>query len=125
MNRKNSWKSILPLVGLVVIMMTAASVCAEEPLAREDQLADDTMVTENLGETEGDTEPLLIAPLEEDDPYSTDPADDGNFTDTMVISPGPKESVQASIPLDWPVLGIVGAVVVIALALIGIAIRRK
>jgi len=106
-------------------MMTAASVCAEEPLAREDQLADDTMITENLGETEGDTEPLLIAPFEEDDPYSTDPADDGNFTDTMVISPGPKESVQASIPLDWPVLGIVGAVVVIALALIGIAIRRK
>ena len=116
---------MINIVGLILIMMTAASVCAEDPIARENQLPDEGANTSDIGENEGDIEPTLIAPGENETIDNSDPANDQNFTDDMVISPGPKGSSKGTTPLDLPLLGIIGAVIVIALVIIGIAIRRK
>jgi tetrahydromethanopterin S-methyltransferase subunit B len=57
---------------------------------------------------------MLIATLENE-----------TTNETLVISPGPEGTSKTASTLDLPLFGIIGAVVIIALALVAIAIRRK
>jgi hypothetical protein len=108
------WKSLMTLGGLLlVLMMTAASVSAEDPIARDGSAPDEVTPIDDTAAT-GDAEPMLIAPLENQT---------GN--DTILISPGPEGTSKAASTLDLPLFGLIGAVVVIALAIVAIAIRRK
>jgi hypothetical protein len=114
MNMEKRWKSIMTLGGLLlVLMMTAATVSAEDPIARDGSVPDEATPIEDTT-TDGDAEPMLIAPLENE-----------TTEDTILISPGPEGTSKAASTLDLPLLGIIGAVVIIALALVAIAIRRK
>jgi hypothetical protein len=113
MEMKKRWKPMLSIGGLlIVLMMTAASVCAEDPLARDNPVPD--VPASDVDETSGD-EPMLIAPLENETSSSGD----------SVISPGPEGSSQATASLDIPLVGIIVAGVVIAVALVAIAVRRR
>ena len=101
-------------------MMTAASVCAEDPLARDNPLPDEAAAGD-VDENDGDADQMLIAPLENE----TTSGGDENSTGDMVISPGPEGSSKATASFDLPLVGIIAAGVIIALAMIAIAIRRR
>lgn len=112
MEMKKRWKPMLSIGGLlIVLMMTAASVCAEDPLARDNPVSDVT--ASDVDETSGD-EPMLIAPLENE-----------TSSGDMVISPSPEGSPEATTSLDLPLVGVIAAGVIIALAMIAIVIRRR
>ncbi len=112
MKMEKRWKTFMTFGGLLLIlMMTAASVSAEDPLARDGSVPDVTPINDTT--VDGDTEPMLIAPLENESAQD------------MVISPGPQGGTTATSSLDLSLLGVIGAVVIIVLALVAIAIRRK
>jgi hypothetical protein len=122
MKTKTSWKPLIGIVGFILLMMvTAASVSAEDPLARDNQLPDETATTD----TEGDEEPMLIATLETEENVTGDLPDYQNYTGDMLISPGPEANTEAKTSLYVPILGIIGAVIVIVLVIIGIILKRK
>ena len=122
MKTKTSWKPLIGIVGLILLMMvTAASVSAEDPLARDNQLPDEAATTD----TEGDEEPMLIATLETEENVTGDLPDYQNYTGDMLISPGPEANTEANTSLYLPILGIIGAVIVIVLVIIGIILKRK
>ena len=111
---------MIPIGGLLIIlMMTAASVCAEDPLARDNPLPDEAAAGD-IDENDGGADQMLIAPLENE----TTSSGEENSTGDMVISPGPEGSSKATISLDLPLV-IIAACVIVALAMIAIAIRRR
>jgi len=113
-------------VGLILIlMMTAASVCAEDPIARDNLLPDDAATTGYTDDNQGNVEPMLIATLETENTTTSDLPDYQNYTGDMLISPAPETNLETQTPLNLPVLGIIGAVIVLVVVIIGIIIKRK
>jgi hypothetical protein len=126
MKTKKSWKPMISIIGLILIMMmTAASVCAEDPIARENQLSDEGATTAYTADNESDAEPNLIAPGENEETATSDIPDYQNYTGDMLISPSPEGSSQTQISLDFSILGIIGAVIVIVVVIIGVVLKRK
>jgi hypothetical protein len=127
MKIKKSWKPMISIVGILVIMMTAASVAAEDPIIRETQAPEDMGMIDTIDETEGNAEPLLIATGDDiaEEGETNELPDYQNYTGDMLISPNPTTTSEATLPLSLPVLGIIGVVVIIGLAGSGILIRRK
>jgi hypothetical protein len=126
MKTQKNWKSMISIVGLMLIMMmTAASVSAEDPLVRDNQSTDEGATTDDANTTEGGEEPMLIAPGETEENATNDLPDYENYTGDMLISPGPKANSDATTLLNLPILGIIGAVIVIVVVMIGIIIKRK
>jgi hypothetical protein len=125
MKMKKSWKSMLSIVGLLLVMMTAVSVSAEDPIVRENQAPDDLGTSDIINNTED--VPMLIATgdqiVEENDTNQL--PDYQNYTGDMLISPNPKANSEAASSTDLPIIGIIGAVVIIALGLIVLLVRRK
>ncbi len=105
--------------------MAAASVSAEDPIVRETQAPDDTVMTDTFDETEGNAEPLLIATGDLEESQNSEIPDYENYTGDMLISPNPTANSEATSSLSLPLLGIIGVVVIIGLAGSGILIRRK
>ena len=105
-----SWKSILSTVSLLLIMMTAVSVSADEPLERENQLPDDRTISDDISVTDDSDEPMLISPAS---------------NETSLISPAPQGGSEAAGSLDISIIGIIGAIVIIAVGLIIIVNKRK
>lgn len=125
MKTKKNWKPMISIVGLMLIMMmTAVSVCAEDPITRDNQPPDDVMITEYTDENESNNEPNLISPGDNEETTSDLP-DYQNYTGDMLISPGPEANSDANILSNLPVLGIIGAVIIIVVVMIGIIIKRK
>ena len=124
---KKSWKPLINIVGLVlIVMMTAASVSAEDPLARDNQLPDDgAVVTGYADDNEGGDEPMLIAPGETEETSTSDIPDYQNYTGDMLISPSPEANSEAKTSLYFPIAGVIGVVLAIALVIIGITLKRK
>jgi hypothetical protein len=110
MKMTKSWKSILSTVSLLLIMMTAVSVSAEEPLERENQLTDNRTISNDVSVTDESGEQMLISPA---------------ANETSLISPAPQGGSEATGSLDIPLIAIIGAVVIIALGLIVVIVRRK
>ncbi len=106
-------------------MMTAASVNAEDPIARNNQPPDEAATTDYADDNQSDVEPILIAPGETEENATNDLPDYENYTGDMLISPGPKANSDAITPLNLPILGIIGAVIVIVVVMIGIIFKRK
>jgi len=116
---------MISALGLMLIMMTAASVSAEDPIVRESQAPDDTGVIDTIDDTEGTVEPLLIATGETEENITSELPDYENYTGDMLISPGPEATSAASTPVPLPILGVIGAVIAILVVMIGIIIKRK
>lgn len=126
MKIKKTWVPMISIVGLILIMMmTAASVCAEDPIARDNQPPAEGATTEYIDDPQGDVEPMLIAPGETEENITSDLPDYENYTGDMLISPGPEANSEAKTPLNLPFLGVIGAVVIIVVVMIGIIIKRK
>ena len=126
MKTKKNWKPMISIVGLILIMMmTAASVCAEDPITRENQPPAEEATTDYTDDNESDTEPILIAPGENEETTTSDIPDYQNYTGDMLISPGPEESSDARHRSTYSILGIIGAVIIIVVLMIGIIIKRK
>ena len=125
MNTKKSWKPLISILGLILIMMTAASVSAEDPLIRESQAPDDTGMIDTIDDTEGTVEPLLIATGEAEENITSDLPDYENYTGDMLISPGPEANSAAQAPFNLPLVGLIGAVIVVLVVMSGIIIKRK
>jgi hypothetical protein len=107
------------------MMMTAASVSAEDPIARDNQLPDEGAATSNTNDNQDDVGPMLIATGETEENATNDLPDYENYTGDMLISPGPKANSDAMTLFNLPILGIIGAVIVIVIVMIGIIIKRK
>ena len=126
MKTKKNWKPMISIVGLILIMMmTAASVSAEDPIARDNQLPDEGAATSNTDDNQDDVGPMLIATGETEENATNDLPDYENYTGDMLISPGPEANSDAMTPLHLPILGIIGAVIVIVVVMIGIIIKQK
>jgi hypothetical protein len=126
MKTKKNWKPMISIVGLILIMMmTAASVSAEDPIARDNQPPDEAATTDYTDDNQSDVEPILIAPGETEENATNDLPDYENYTGDMLISPGPKANSDAMTLFNLPILGIIGAVIVIVVVMIGIIIKRK
>jgi hypothetical protein len=116
---------MISIVGILIVMMTAASVSAEDPIVRESQAPVDTGMIDTIDDTEGTAEPLLIATGDLEESETGDLPDYENYTGDMLISPNPTADSKATSSLNLPVLGIIGVVVLIGLAGSGLLIRRK
>ena len=116
---------MISALGLILIMMTAASVCAEDTIAREKSLPDEGASTDYTDDTEGTVEPLLIATGETEENATNGLPDYENYTGDMLISPGPEANSAANTPFTLPILGVIGAVIAILVVMIGIIIKRK
>jgi hypothetical protein len=126
MKIKKNWKPMISIVGLVLIMMmTAASVRAEDPIARDNPLPDEGATMDYTNDNQGNVEPMLIATEETEENATNDLPDYENYTGDMLISPGPEADSDAMTPLNLPILGIIGAVIVIVVVMIGLIIKRK
>jgi hypothetical protein len=127
MNTKKSWKPMISLLGLILMMMTAASVSAEDPIIRETQAPDDTVMIDTIDDTEGSAEPLLIATGDQivEESETNQLPDYENYTGDMLISPGPGANSAAKTPFSLPIVGVIGAVIAILVVMIGIVIKRK
>jgi len=126
MKIKKGWKLMISIVGLILIMMmTAASVCAEDPIARDNQPPDEGLTTDYTDDNQGDVEPILIAPGETEENATNDLPDYENYTGDMLISPSPEANSDAMPLFNLPILGIIGAVITIVVVMIGIIIKRK
>jgi hypothetical protein len=126
MNIKKIWNPLLSIVGLVLIMMmAAASVSAEDPIARDNQLPDEGATTDNTDDNQNDVEPMLIATGGTEDNATGDLPDYENYTGDMLISPSPEANSDIMTLFNLPILGIIGAAVVIVVVMVGIIIRRK
>src|SRR5512139_1495781 len=100
MKTKKNLKPLISIVGLVIItMMTAASVCAEEPIERDNQLPDQGAATGNTNDNQGDVGPMLIATGDTEENVTNDIPDYENYTGDMLISPGPEANSDAITPL--------------------------
>lgn len=110
MKINKSWKTIISTASLLLIMMTAVSVSAEEPLERENQLTDERTISDNVSIADESGEPMLISPA---------------TNETSLISPAPQGSSEAAGSLDVPLLGIIGAIIIIAVGLVILIVRRK
>jgi len=118
---------MISIVGILLVLMTAASVSAEDPIVRESQAPDDTGMIDTIDDTEGIAEPLLIAKgdLIVEESETSELPDYENYTGDMLISPNPTANSEETSSLSLPVLGIIGIVVLIGLAGSGILIKRK
>ena len=117
---------MISIVGLVLIMMmTAASVRAEDPIARDNPLPDEGATMDYTNDNQGNVEPMLIATEETEENATNDLPDYENYTGDMLISPGPKTNSDAITPLNLPILVIIGAVILIVVVMIGIIFKRK
>jgi hypothetical protein len=126
MNIKKNWKPMISIVGLVLIMITtAASVCAEDPVTRHNQLPDEGATTGYIDNNQSDVGPMLIATRGTEENATNDLPDYENYTGDMLISPNPEANSDAITSFTLPILGIVGTVTVIAAVMIGIIITRK
>ena len=126
MKTKKNWKPVISSIGLILIMMmTAASVSAEDPIARDNQIPDEEAATSNTDDNQDDIGPMLIATGEIEENTTNDLPDYENYTGDMLISPGPEANSDAMTPLNLPILGIIGAVIVIVVVMIGIIIKQK
>ena len=126
MKTKKNLKPLISSIGLIVIMMmTAASVCAEEPIGRDNQLPDQQATTCNTDDDQSGVEPMLIAPGETAENITGELPDYENYTGDMLISPGPKANSDTMTLFNLPILGIIGAVIVIMLVIVGIIMKRK
>jgi len=127
MKIKKSWKPMISIVGILLVLMTAASVSAEDPIVRESQAPDDTGMIDTIDDTEGIAEHLLIATgdLIVEESETSELPDYENYTGDMLISPNPTANSEETSSLSLPVLGIIGVVVLIGLAGSGILIKRK
>jgi hypothetical protein len=106
-------------------MMTAASVSAEDPITRDNQPPDEAATTNYTDDNQSDVEPILIAPGETEENATNDLPDYENYTGDMLISPGPETNSDIMTPFNLPILGIIGAVIIIVVVMIGIIIKRK
>jgi hypothetical protein len=126
MKIKKSWKPLINIVGLIlIVMMTAASVSAEDPITRDNPLPDEAATTDSADDTESGDEPILIAPSGTEENATNNLPDYQNYTGDMLISPGPEVNAEEKTSLYFSILGVIGAVVVIALVIIGITLKRK
>ena len=116
---------MISILGLVLIMMTAASVSAEDRIIRETQAPDGTGMIDTIDDTEGTAEPLLIATGETEENITRDLPDYENYTGDMLISPGPEANSAAQAPFNLPLVGLIGAVIAVLVVLSGIVIKRK
>ncbi|KYK23987.1 hypothetical protein AYK25_01095 [Thermoplasmatales archaeon SM1-50] len=107
------------------MMMTAASVCAEDPIARGNPLLDEGATMDYSDHNQGDVEPMLIATGENEEKATNDLPDYENYTGDMLISPGSEADSDAMIPFNLPILGISGAVIVIVIVMIGLIVKGK
>ncbi len=118
--KTNQRKPLIGIVGIILVMVTAASVSAADqrvPLAQED--------TGTAASSEGSAEPLLIATADNASNGTLDIPDYGNYTGDMLISPGPQAKAETSAIFGVPLLGILGAAAAIALVGVGIVIVRR
>ena len=126
MKIKNNWKPMISIIGLVLIMMmTAASVCAEDPIARDNQPPGEETTTGYTDDNQDDVGPMLIATGENEENATNDLPDYENYTGDMLISPGPEANSDAMTPFNLPIMGIIGAIIAIVVVMIGIIIKRK
>lgn len=117
---------MISIVGLILIMMmTAASVSAEDPIARDNQLPDEGTTMGNTDNNQGSIEPMLIIPVDIEENDTNDIPDYENYTGDMLISPSPEANSNAMTPFNLQILGIIGAVIIIVVVMIGIIIKRK
>jgi len=125
MKIKKDWKPMISIVGLILIMMTAASVCAEDPIARDNRPLDEGATTDYTDDNQGDVEPMLIAPGETEENTTNDLPDYENYTGDMLISPGPEAKSDTMTLFNLPILGIIGAVIAIVVVMTALIIKRK
>jgi hypothetical protein len=126
MKTKKNLNSLISIVGLLLIlMMTAASVCAEEPLERDDRPLDQGATTDSTDDNQSDDVPMLIATGETEENVTSDLPDYGNYTGDMLISPGPEAKSDTMMPSNLPIFGIIGAVIFIVVVMVGIVIKQK
>lgn len=127
MKIEKNWKPLIGSVGLIVLMMTAATVSADDVLDRDGtQLLDDSALSDSPVDNEGDAEPMLIAVLSEENETTSPPLPDyQNYTGDMLLSPGPAGDAAVSTQPVLPILGIIGAVVVSAVLIFAFVIKRK
>ena len=118
-------KPIISIVGIILLMMTAASVCAEDPIARGNSLPDEAATTDYTSDNQDDVEPMLIATGETEENATNDLPDYENYTGDMLISPSPKADSDAITPFNLPILGIIGTVIIIVVVMIGLIIKSK
>jgi len=126
MKIKKSWKPLINIVGLIlIVMMTAASVSAEDPITRDNPLPDEAATTDSADDTESGDEPILIAPSGTEENATNNLPDYQNYTGDMLISPGPETNSDAMTPFNLPILGIIGTVIVIVIVMIALIIKQK
>ncbi len=125
MEIKKSLKPMISIAGIILLMMTAASVSAEDTIGRDTQPTADSGMVYASDDNGANTEPMLIAPLDSADNATSGIPDYENYTGDMLISPGPTANSETTTPFTLPILGCIAAVILIGLVCIGIFIKRK
>jgi len=117
---------MIGIVGLILIMMmTAASVSAEDPITRDNQPPAEGVILDYTDDNQGGVEPMLIATGETEENATNDLPDYENYTGDMLISPGPESNSDAMVLFNLPILSIIGTVIIIVVVMIGIIIKQK
>ncbi len=120
--KTNQRKPLIGIVGIILVMMTAASVSAADPVQRVPLPVEDTGTAAS---SDGTAEPVLIATADNASNGTLDIPDYGNYSGDMLISPGPEAKAETSAVFGVPLLGILGAAAAIALVGVGIVIVRR
>lgn len=131
MRTEKTCKTMFSILGLFMVMMTAASVTAEV-IPRENQNTDEIYTTDVSDVDETLVEPNLISP----EPYDTEEyrvdgnenettdKNDDSYTEDWVISPNPAATTDADKNIDLPVIGILGIGVLASLIVAFVVVKN-
>jgi hypothetical protein len=123
MMKTNQRKPLIGIVGIIFLMMTAASVSAADSVQRGTLPQGDSGTVTPV-DSEGNALPVLIATEDSANNSTLDIPDYGNYSGDMLISPGPLANADASTPFSVPILGVI-AVAVIGLIGVGLLVARR